>query len=191
MIPVTNTDGSVPGLPGDVFISVQTADVNASGDAVLRAFAKDDIFAPGPSTEGIWAYSSASQRLILVALKGEPFDLSTCRNGSDPRVISSFVRISEIREDGSFSFTAEFDDGTVATLLHGFVPPQNACSGDFNCSGSVDLGDFGAFGAAFGVLAGAPNYLPAADFDKDCDIDLVDFGAVASQFGSTAAEFTP
>ncbi|MEM1423207.1 MAG: hypothetical protein AAGH64_04305, partial [Planctomycetota bacterium] len=191
LIPVTNTDGSVPGLPGNIFIAIAETDVNASGDAVLRAFAKDDIFAPGPSTEGIWAYSSASQRLILVALKGEPFDLSACRNGSDPRVVSSFVEISEIREDGSFSFTAAFDDGTVATFLHSFAPAQNACSGDFDCSGSVGLGDFGVFGAAFGSLVSDTNYLPAADFDNDGDIDLGDFGVFASQFGSTAAECLP
>jgi hypothetical protein len=62
-------------------------------------------------------------------------------------------------------------------------PPANACAADFDNDGDVDLGDFGAFGGAFGSVLGDINYNPSADFDNDNDVDLGDFGAFGGEFG--------
>ncbi|MEM1422902.1 MAG: hypothetical protein AAGH64_02755, partial [Planctomycetota bacterium] len=59
----------------------------------------------------------------------------------------------------------------------------NACAGDFDGDGDVDLGDFGVFGAAFGSFAGDANYDAGSDFDDDGDVDLGDFGVFGSEFG--------
>jgi len=64
-----------------------------------------------------------------------------------------------------------------------FVPA--ACVGDFDGDGDVDLGDFGVFGAAFGSVAGDPNYNTQADFDGDGDVDLGDFGVFGAEYGRT------
>ena len=61
----------------------------------------------------------------------------------------------------------------------------NGCVADIDNDGDVDLGDFGAFGAAFGSVSSDPNYIPAVDFDGDGDIDLGDFGSLGSEFGRT------
>ena len=57
------------------------------------------------------------------------------------------------------------------------------CVSDLDDDGDVDLGDFGAFGVAFGSIEGDPTYDPAADFDGDGDVDLGDFGAFGVEFG--------
>ncbi|GAB4546841.1 MAG: hypothetical protein Tsb0013_06040 [Phycisphaerales bacterium] len=57
------------------------------------------------------------------------------------------------------------------------------CPADFNNDGLVDLGDFGALGAAFDSSLGDANYNPDADFDNDGDVDLGDFGVFGTEFG--------
>ncbi|GAB4517230.1 MAG: hypothetical protein Tsb0013_21560 [Phycisphaerales bacterium] len=74
------------------------------------------------------------------------------------------------------------DDGNVFV---GFDSMMNACLGDFDNDGDVDLGDFGFFGSAFGSVMGDPNYQASADFDNDGDVDLGDFGAFGTEFGRT------
>ena len=61
----------------------------------------------------------------------------------------------------------------------------NSCVGDINGDGVVDLGDFGAFGAAFGSSTGDVNYNASADFNSDGNVDLGDFGAFGAEFGRT------
>ena len=59
----------------------------------------------------------------------------------------------------------------------------SVCVGDFNGNGTVDLGDFGVFGSAFGSMTGDANYNPAADFNSDGTVNLGDFGTFGSEFG--------
>ena len=65
-----------------------------------------------------------------------------------------------------------------------FRPATTGCLADFDGDGDVDLGDFGAFGVAFGSVAGDANYNPLTDFDSDGDVDLGDFGAFGIEFGN-------
>jgi hypothetical protein len=57
----------------------------------------------------------------------------------------------------------------------------NECDPDFDNNGSVNLLDFGAFGAAFGST-GAPCSI-AADLDGNGTVNLLDFGKFGAAFG--------
>ncbi|GAB4552900.1 MAG: hypothetical protein Tsb0013_15290 [Phycisphaerales bacterium] len=92
--------------------------------------------------------------------------------------------------EGAFAslYTKEniFATGRTATLsLIAECAAPSGCAADFDMDGDVDLGDFGAFGAAFGTSAGDPNFDPNADFDNDGDVDLGDFGFFGAEFGRT------
>jgi hypothetical protein len=60
----------------------------------------------------------------------------------------------------------------------------NACDGDFNNSGSVDIVDFGLLKIAFGTSTGNPSFNPAVDCNEDGTIGVPDFGCFKIQFGA-------
>ncbi len=64
-------------------------------------------------------------------------------------------------------------------------PQPNACQFDFNNDGSVDGGDFGDFGAAFGSMVGDASYAEQADSNSDGVVDGADFGDFGAEFGRT------
>ncbi|GAB4546924.1 MAG: cytochrome c family protein [Phycisphaerales bacterium] len=70
-------------------------------------------------------------------------------------------------------------------MLEESVGIGSPCVADIDLDGDVDLGDFGAFGAAFGTVVGQPGFDPEADLDNDGDVDLGDFGAFGAEFGRT------
>ncbi len=80
-------------------------------------------------------------------------------------------------------FEIEFDGVTPCSA--------STCSADFDGNGSVNLGDFGVFGAAFGSSVGDMNYNADADFDGNGSVNLGDFGVFGSQFGSGPETCTP
>ncbi len=184
IVQITPSPGALPGVPGALLESIDSVCVNAAGDVVLTAsLLQVSGGVVGAGTRGIWAYSSVTGELSFVALEGAQFDTISCRNGSDPRTVSSLQLGTGIGEDGSFTFTAEFSDGSSGAFLHLFQDSPGFCRADFDCSGTVNLGDFGVFGSAFGSSVGDPNFNAGADFDANGQINLGDFGVFGSQFG--------
>jgi hypothetical protein len=57
----------------------------------------------------------------------------------------------------------------------------NACDGDYDNNGTVDIFDFGTFGASFGAT-GAPCF-SATDMDGNGTVDIFDFGTFGGGFG--------
>ncbi|MEM1424445.1 MAG: hypothetical protein AAGH64_10640, partial [Planctomycetota bacterium] len=88
--------------------------------------------------------------------------------------------VARLFTENNFADAANID----ALYFEGDLPGDpNACVGDFDDDGDVDLGDFGIFGAAFGSSNGDMNYAAQADFDADGDVDLGDFGVFGAEFG--------
>ena len=87
---------------------------------------------------------------------------------------------------GDFDQQAYDDAGDF--VREEFIEGRPLCVADFNGDGSVDLGDFGFFGAAFGSSLGDVNYQEAADFNGDGNVDLGDFGAFGAEFGRGPGE---
>jgi glucose/arabinose dehydrogenase len=96
-----------------------------------------------------------------------------------PRTDCNENGIEDGREitDGS---AVDADDNGVIDICE---EPVNDCQGDFDGNGLVDGADFGAFGAAFGSMAGDASYNTDADFDGNGVIDGADFGAFGAEFG--------
>ena len=90
-------------------------------------------------------------------------------------------------------FTNESGQGNFETLVGDIYEEIRniqfadawGCLPDLDNDGDVDLGDFGAFGAAFNSVIGDEHYNPDADFDRDGDVDLGDFGTFGAEFART------
>ena len=93
-----------------------------------------------------------------------------------------FASITPLEENGG---------GNASEAAHWLIrvqDPSPKCEADFNRDDVVDLGDFGAFGAAFGSSEGDSNWDPRCDFNENGEVDLGDFGFFGLQFGQTTKE---
>ncbi|MCA9245297.1 MAG: family 16 glycosylhydrolase, partial [Phycisphaerales bacterium] len=63
----------------------------------------------------------------------------------------------------------------------------DACVGDIDGSGSVDLADLAGLLAAFGATQGGPGYVAAADLNNDGSIDLSDLAGMLAVFGDSCS----
>jgi len=60
----------------------------------------------------------------------------------------------------------------------------NACDADYDGSGSVGLGDFSVFSAAYGATSSDDHYDARTDHDADGSIGLLDFGVFSQRWGN-------
>ncbi len=63
----------------------------------------------------------------------------------------------------------------------------DACAGDVDGSGSIDLADLAGLLAAFGAEEGDAGYVPAADLNSDGSVDLSDLAGFLAVFGSSCS----
>ena len=71
----------------------------------------------------------------------------------------------------------------VMAAYRSLLPCIDICLGDFDASGTVDVGDLTVFSAAFGALNGDPNYNAAADFDGNGAVDGTNLAEFIVEFG--------
>ncbi|GAB4546850.1 MAG: hypothetical protein Tsb0013_06070 [Phycisphaerales bacterium] len=124
----------------------------------------------------------------VVAIKDDLDPFSDCLaindSGVTPKATSAdnllpgtyYVIVDSTSGAGDFSLQLDFE-----SLI-------TTCQGDFDGDGDIDLGDFGAFAAAFESVQGDPNYTFIFDFNFDGDIDLGDFGAFGVLFNGNCPE---
>ncbi|GAB4546863.1 MAG: hypothetical protein Tsb0013_06100 [Phycisphaerales bacterium] len=133
-------------------------------------------------------------RIELISPTGVTSVINERPNDAGTGYTYTFTSVRHLGDSPEGTWTVRFTDtqsGDVGTVTRtelrfwGYALPANACAGDFDNDGDVDLGDFGFFGAAFGSSVGDANYEPSADFDGDGDVDLGDFGALGMDFGRT------
>ena len=60
----------------------------------------------------------------------------------------------------------------------------NACDADYDLSGSVGIGDFSIFSAAYGASSSDDHYDARADHNADGNIGLLDFAVLSQRWGN-------
>ncbi|MEM1424763.1 MAG: hypothetical protein AAGH64_12275 [Planctomycetota bacterium] len=168
---------------GVAFDDGDIARYDADTDTASVLVAQADLFDDGDGElSGVHAFADG-RLLISVSSTIESISGTQFRDGDivlyDPADDSASLFFSEDTLTGTNTYDVD------AIFFEGELTGGNACVGDFDNDGDVDLGDFGVFGAAFGSVSGDMNYDPAADFDKDGDVDLGDFGVFGAEFGRT------
>lgn len=185
-----------PGVPDAVFDDLL---VGVTGTAQIEAVSNDTSHhtflgrlrpgiggvVEGQNDIGLWSFDPVDEALHLIARTGDAVDLAG--DGSDVRIVAAirFNPVYGLADNAWLAYTLEFDDGTFALMRTRLPGPFNPCDADLDADGVVDLGDFGAFGDAFGTSFGDDGYDPRADFNGDGDVDLGDFGTFGNQFGRT------
>jgi hypothetical protein len=100
-----------------------------------------------------------------------------------------FVVIAGDQPDDDADGVADAEDNCLGIAnadqtdsdLDGF---GNACDADYNGDGSVGLGDFGIFTAAYGATSSDDHYDARVDHNADGNIGLLDFGVFSQRWGN-------
>ena len=90
-----------------------------------------------------------------------------------------------VRREGGYVYDP--DDPGGATKHGVTLGTLKGLKADLNRDGRVDLADFGALKAHFGL----PGTLREGEFTRDRQIDLADFGVLKANFGRSAAAPEP
>ncbi len=108
---------------------------------------------------------------------------------NDLEAAASLVNLHDFLAGGNLMVRA-VPAVTVAQLLdidENGIPDEcesTQCPGNVNGDNSVDISDLTLMLAAFGSIAGNPEYDPAADFNQSGSIDLTDLAILLANFGS-------
>ncbi len=171
-------------MGGEVGMGSSTSSIRISSGGVAHISGGDiigDVRASSGGTLHFIAQSALLDGTPLPATPGVPFEVID-RGGAllDLVLEDGSVFVVSLADGAPFGVDSIDQNATVTVTIIGSV---NTCSADFDNNGSVNLGDFGVFGAAFGSITGDANYNPDADFDDNGQVNLGDFGVFGSQFG--------
>lgn len=147
-----------PGTGGaDFEANLGISAVNARGDAVISSSLQ--LGENGVTTAnniGLWAYVASLQQTVLLARKGDLFDVSRDSEPEDLRTIDSFQLTGLsggedgmqtcISDNGMIGLKLSFDDNTSGIFLFRLPSGLNC---DFNGDGSLNFFDVAAFIAAY------------------------------------------